>query len=95
MKQVVRKPKYRHDCADCVFMGSHGEFDVYVCVDKRKDHVLSKQLDSLIARGGSDPSDYFSMPRGVFSTFVADMILKGEYLQASSIAILNCAYVPK
>ena len=46
------KPRYKHDCAACTFLGAHGDVDLY--------HCPQHGLPTLIARRSSNPSDYTS-----------------------------------
>jgi len=50
----IQTPKYVHDCKDCVLTGQDEDYDFYYC----------KNADggSVIARYGSDPSQYQSSP---------------------------------
>lgn len=52
-----QKPLYKHDCNDCIYLGSDEIRDYYFC----KERSLSTE-GSLIVRLGNSPSDYFSMP---------------------------------
>lgn len=44
------KPKFKHDCEDCTFVGHFYDHDVYTC-DR-----------SVVARYSDEPSEYSSMP---------------------------------
>lgn len=48
----MEKPKYKHDCNNCEFLGSFEESDLYICSDSN--------YASLISRESSNPSDYRS-----------------------------------
>lgn len=68
MSDETDQAHFEHDCERCIFLGSwtgapYGaegndkcrRFDLYVCKNKR-----SPNLDSWIARWGSEGSEYFS-----------------------------------
>lgn len=42
--------RYLHTCQKCVFIGTHANYDVYVC-----------NADTVLMRYGSDASDYRSL----------------------------------
>ena len=48
-----QKPLYRHDCKDCIYLGSDEIRDYYFCVE----HSVS-DAGSLIIRLGNQPSDF-------------------------------------
>ena len=48
------KPKYKHDCSKCVFLGRYAKADLYVCPAE------GNIIDTVIARFSSDPPDYIS-----------------------------------
>lgn len=52
-----QKPLYKHDCNDCIYLGSDEIRDYYFCQERS---VLAE--GSLVIRLGNSPSDYFSMP---------------------------------
>jgi hypothetical protein len=80
---IGHEPRYAHDCPNCTFMGSCGDYDIWVCSNK----VLT--VDSMIARKGSDGADYFSVPRSVFARMVADSIEQAKALPEWVAAILR------
>lgn len=55
-----QKPLYKHDCNDCIYLGSDEMRDYYFCQERS---VLAE--GSLVIRLGNSPSDYFSMPVSV------------------------------
>ena len=70
MKKAVatcKGPRYAHDCPKCVFKGSFGGFDVWVCPSP-----IDRGSDSLVARSSKDVADYASFPRFVFVKVVND-----------------------
>lgn len=79
------KPKYRHDCSKCTFIGTFCTFDLYFC---------SAQLQgTVVARGSSDPSDYAS---GLFTAEAIPLekiIRDFEGDGFSGIAALRVAYL--
>jgi hypothetical protein len=46
------KPKFKHDCEDCTFVGHFYDHDVYTC------------NKSVVARYSDEPGEYASMPAG-------------------------------
>lgn len=74
-----QKPLYRHDCKDCIYLGSDEIRDYYFCVE----HSISDS-DSLIIRLGNQPSDYFSMPVKVLID-----ALKTNFIDEENV-FLNC-----
>lgn len=48
-------PQYKHDCDGCIFLGTHGTYDLYICPNK-----TYFPLTSLIARYGNIDSEYRS-----------------------------------
>lgn len=44
-------PKYLHDCSQCTFLGTHNEFDLYVCEEGHP---------TVIARYGNEGHEYKS-----------------------------------
>ncbi len=46
------KPRFAHDCENCVFLGSHGQHDLYFC--------RGGVHPTVIARFGNDGPDYMS-----------------------------------
>jgi hypothetical protein len=58
----VTAPRYVHDCTDCVYLGEHEHYDLYVC----KVRTLMAPIPTLIARFSSDGPDYTSMSMLVF-----------------------------
>lgn len=52
-----QKPLYRHDCKDCIYLGSDEIRDYYFCIEHS-----AYDSGTLIIRLGNYPSDYFSMP---------------------------------
>lgn len=46
------KPKFKHDCEDCVFMGRHNDHDLYYCAQS--------SIPTVVARYGSDGPEYKS-----------------------------------
>ena len=48
--------RYAHDCTECVFLGTHGDADLYYC----KARSLMPE-GTLLARHSDEASDYWSM----------------------------------
>jgi len=49
-------PRYKHDCTNCVFLGTYEDnmiYDLYVC-------ATNGNMSTVIARYSSDGPDYFS-----------------------------------
>jgi hypothetical protein len=51
--------RYKHDCAQCEFLGRYIEWDLYACVKRSKVAGRSK-LENVVARKSEDPADYLS-----------------------------------
>ena len=66
-KPKIKTPRYLHDCTMCVFLGSHGRYDVWICRNEGRP-----DLDSLIARRSGDGSDFCSLVRVAFVKVVID-----------------------
>lgn len=55
------KPRYQHDCTKCVFLGTDGEYDLYVCEGEGRPTVIARygddgpQYKSGLASVGIDP----------------------------------------
>jgi alpha-D-ribose 1-methylphosphonate 5-triphosphate synthase subunit PhnG len=54
---LTRLRRYKHDCSACLFVGEHGEYDVYVCPQNG--------LPTIVARYGDEGSEYVSGDAGV------------------------------
>lgn len=63
--------RYEHDCSDCVFLGEHEDYDLYVC---ERNPVAAER--SVIARFGS-AGDYLSM-RARYLAMVPDVTMPGD-----------------
>lgn len=48
------EPRYEHDCDECIFLGHHNKYDLYVCVN-----LENEIFNTTIARYGKD-GNYFS-----------------------------------
>lgn len=48
------KPRYKHDCSQCIFLGYYQQYDLYFC---RHTYYL---IPTVIARFSSEPEDYTS-----------------------------------
>lgn len=66
----VEKPLYKHDCNDCLYLGSDEMRDYYFC----KKRSFSSE-GTLIIRLGDNPQDYFSMPKDVVKSGLASNAL--------------------
>lgn len=58
------KPRYKHDCDGCVFLGQFDGYDLYYC--KRSDEDMG---GTVIARFGNDGSNYASGGCSIVGTF--------------------------
>jgi hypothetical protein len=60
-ESIDQKPKFSHDCDQCLFFGHEYDQDLYICVNKH-DWKRSKNhnLDSMLLRCGNSGPDYFS-----------------------------------
>lgn len=64
------RPSFTHDCDACTFLGSHLDHDLYVCFSE-----ATKRF-TYIARYGSEPDAYASLPAGIVKTLPDSDILK-------------------
>jgi len=60
MFDIISKPKFVHNCDNCLFLGCHKEFDVYFCPD-----LESYGGGSVILRYGDEVENYSSSPISV------------------------------
>ena len=67
---MATHPSFTHDCEDCTFVGSHLDHDLYVCFS-----TITHKF-TYIARYGSEPDAYASLPAGIVKTLPDDDILK-------------------
>lgn len=74
-----QKPLYRHDCKDCIYLGSDEIRDYYFCIEHS-----AYDSGTLIIRLGNYPSDYFSMPIKVLID-----ALKTNFIDEENV-FLNC-----
>lgn len=58
LNSVPPKPRYLHDCDDCVFLGQFKEYDLYVHPDYEAD--TSRYIKTVIARYSDDEPEYLS-----------------------------------
>lgn len=49
----LQLPRYTHDCNQCKFLGHYEGYDLYYC-------DVVKDVPTVIARFGNNPTDYFS-----------------------------------
>lgn len=75
----VQKPNYKHDCNECIYLGSNELTDFYFHIN----NITEKSHTSLIARYSSKPSDYFSMPLNTCKD-----LLEAEEIEADSVFAL-------
>lgn len=52
--QAQEKPRYKHDCSSCQYLGQDGRFDLYYCGESNSDS------NTLIARFSDYGPDYYS-----------------------------------
>lgn len=74
-----QKPLYRHDCKDCIYLGSDEIRDYYFCIEHS-----AYDSGTLIIRLGNYPGDYFSMPVKVLID-----ALKTNFIDEENV-FLNC-----
>ncbi len=65
-----QKPRYIHDCKKCKFLGTFREFDLYACGEEVD--VEKIEVETLIARRSSEPSDYSSGAEFAFTETPAE-----------------------
>lgn len=75
----MQTPRYLHDCADCVYLGSApdetGEvWDLYACQQGRNDDGAAR-LPTLLLRWGSGGGEYTSSPVMLFGDRLARALL--------------------
>jgi hypothetical protein len=71
MFDIASKPRYIHDCDNCLFLGCYKEFDIYWCQGSS-----SFAGGSVIARYGSEGRKYSSSPVSmIFYADLADNVL--------------------
>lgn len=58
--EINKKPLYKHDCSNCIYLASNEAMDFYFC----KKSLVENDA-SLIIRLSNKPSDYYSMPASV------------------------------
>lgn len=54
---MIPAHRYKHDCAQCRYLGQFENFDLYRC-----DGAAASGGGTYIARASSDAPDYLSMP---------------------------------
>lgn len=69
----VQKPLYKHDCEDCIYLGSDEMRDYYFA---HKNSCSSDE--NLVIKLGDKPSDYFSMSKDVVKTALANNSLEED-----------------
>ena len=67
---MATRPSFTHDCDACTFLGSHLDHDLYVCFSEATHKF------TYIARYGSAPEDYASLPASIVKMLPDDDILK-------------------
>lgn len=72
------KPKFKHDCENCTFLGHFYDHDVYKCGS------------SLVARYSDEPSEYASWPKSVFVDTLATASWADDKASRSIAAALSC-----
>jgi hypothetical protein len=66
-------PQWKHDCDECKFLGRHEGRDLYYCVSGS-----ASPLGSVLARSGSSPDEYSSVPLQI-----AETMAEGPLYEAS------------
>jgi hypothetical protein len=41
-----QKPRFIHDCKNCIFLGRHHEYDLYFCAQDFSDTVIARYSDN-------------------------------------------------
>jgi hypothetical protein len=62
MTEPLSKPRYEHDCTDCVYLGQHSEYDLYWCPQRTLGYP------TLIARYASVGQKYLTYDVGLIGT---------------------------
>ena len=76
------KPKYRHDCTSCIFLGIDAKGrDLYVCLHTNR---RCYQLDTLICRYGNEAYEYRSCSVDIVAT--ADAKFQAGWAEALRLA---------
>jgi len=71
------KPRFQHDCDNCIFIGHFHNHDVHICPH---DSLVGSFV---IARYGNDAPDYASAPTCVIKAILEDKESKeDEYVKA-------------
>jgi hypothetical protein len=52
--QVTDKPRFEHFCKSCQFLGQHGKYDLYACINQ------GDVFGTVVARKSGDDPDYSS-----------------------------------
>lgn len=78
--QSITQPLYKHDCEDCVYLGSKNEKDFYYC----KSNLNDSTNVALIVRLSDKPKDYFSMPLNT----AEQMVKSGELAEPDDVFYL-------
>ena len=71
---MENKPKFKHDCDKCLFLGHYRGYDCYICPNKDNG--------TLVARNGNDGTQYASVPLFCFEAIIHSECRKAEYIQA-------------
>ncbi len=82
--EINKKPLYKHDCDECIYLASNNDKDFYFC---RKNYPNDDAC--LIIRLSDKPSDYYSMPASVADNAVKE----GELDKDSVFAMCHRLYL--
>ena len=66
MAKVYTRPSFTHDCDACEYLGTYMEHDLYVCFSE-----ATKRF-TYIARYGSEPEAYASLPASIVKLLPKD-----------------------
>lgn len=55
-------PRYIHTCQCCIFLGTFGNNDLYICNHSKYTTPAASDLKPVIARYGDGNADYVTMP---------------------------------
>jgi hypothetical protein len=79
-RYLSQPPQYRHECANCIFLGRYKDFDLHAC-------GMDGELITVIARYSNEPEDYHSGV--VFSMTIHEHPLREALRRVCFLGVLN------